>query len=115
VPHVRHLAADAPTYEPKPGERVLRLETAAEVPQLFVGIGRGEYLLAAPTGSTYVLTEEQYVRLQQQLAAQATYQAWQRDGLLTITDAATVPPDPPPPPDGEGGARARRTSWGDSP
>jgi len=97
MPSIRHLAEGAPTYEPKPGERLLRLETTATVP-LLVGIRRGEYLLAEPAGGrTYVLTEEQHVRLQQQLAAQPTYQAWLRDGLLTITDLTTpTPPDPAP-------------------
>jgi hypothetical protein len=93
VAHVRNIPAGE-AYEPLPGEQLLQL-TAAEA-QLYVGIRKGEYMLAQPEPAvTYVLTQEQSVRLRQQLKLQPTYQSWVKTGLLTITDV-TVPPEPPP-------------------
>jgi len=94
MPLVRNYATGE-VYELLPGEYALQLASTADVP-LYVGIRKGEFLLARPAdGPTYVLTEEQYVRLQQQLKTQVTYKNWVKDGLLVITDVTT--PEPPPP------------------
>jgi len=97
MPLVRHFA-EGESYELQPGEVLLQLGNTADVP-LYIGIRKGEFLIAQPADEpqlTYVLTEEQHVRLQQQLKLQVTYKGWLKTGLLTITDV-TVPPDPPPP------------------
>lgn len=92
---VRNIA-DGDPYEPQPGEHLLQLANTGDVP-LYIGIRRGEFMLAAPVGDpvrTYILTEEQYVRLQQQMQLQAAYKDWVTSGLLTLVDP-TVVPDPP--------------------
>lgn len=112
---VRFIAPGEP-YEVQPGERLLQLANTGETP-LFIGIRNGEYMIAAPasepgvtappvpptTLATYVLTQEQYVRLQQQIQLQPTYRAWIASGLLTLTELQEVPvaqtETPPPPPD----------------
>jgi|SRR3954463_16212334 hypothetical protein len=95
---VRNIA-DGDPYEPQPGEHLLQLANTGDVP-LYLGIRRGEFMLAAAAGEpvrTYILTEEQYVRLQQQLAMQAAYKEWLASGLLTLVDPTVVVPPPPPP------------------
>lgn len=103
MPLVRNFA-DGETYELLPGERALQLTSTAEVP-LYVGIRKGEFMYARPAAEplvTYVLTEEQYVRLQQQIKSQLTYKNWIRDGLLVLTEVE------PPPPLPEGRAESER-------
>jgi hypothetical protein len=101
MPLVRNIA-EGGVYQPAAGERLLQWQNTAQVP-LYLGIRKGEYMIAATADGpqvTYVLTEEQYVRLQQQLASQAAYKNWIASGLLTLVevDELPVPPPPPPPP-----------------
>ncbi len=100
---VRFIAPGDP-YTVQPGERLMQLENTGDVP-LYVGIRNGEYMIAAAAGDpvvTYVLTQEQYVRLQQQLQLQPTYKSWIASGLLTLTELQEVPvTETPPPPEPE--------------
>lgn len=112
MPLVRTVA-EGEEYQPAAGERLLQLQNTGDVP-LYLGIRNGEYLVAAvvaaetqalpgkppkPTAdTTYILTTEQYVRLQQQLALQTTYKNWIASGLLTIVEVASVSPSSSPPP-----------------
>lgn len=92
MPLVKHYA-EGETYELQPGEHLLQLQSTAEVP-LHVGIRKGEYMIAYPAAEpmvTYVLTDEQAVRLQQQVQTQVTYRNWLKDGILTVVDM-TEPP-----------------------
>lgn len=94
MPLVRNYA-EGESFELLPGERALQLTSSADVP-LYVGIRKGEFMLARPVAEpppTYVLTEEQYVRLEQQVRLQVTYKSWLKDGLLVITEV--MPPAPP--------------------
>lgn len=98
MPLVRNI--DKGPYEPAVGERLLQLRNTAEVP-LYLGIRKGEYMIAAaPDGPqvTYILTDEQYVRMQQQLALQTTYKNWIASGILTIVEVDDLPAPP-----GQGG------------
>lgn len=99
MPMVRNIAAGG-TYVPAPGEHLLQLQNAGDVP-LYIGIRKGEYLMAFAPGApqvTYVLTEEQWVRMQQQMQLMATYKSWVSSGLLTLTEIPELAPPPPPPP-----------------
>lgn len=105
MPMVRNIA-EGGTYIPQPGERLLQLNNTGETP-LYIGIRKGEYMIAASAGAplvTYVLTEEQWVRLQQQMQLQPAYKSWVASGLLTLVELdelpeAEPPPPPPPPPE----------------
>lgn len=81
-------------YTPAPGEHLLQLQNTGDVP-LYIGIRNGEYMIAPPAGAssttTYVLTQEQRVRLQQQIQLQATYREWIASGLLTLAEVADLP------------------------
>lgn len=92
MPSVRKLA-EGEVYQQQAGERLLQLENTGDVP-LYVGIRNGQYMIAAPSDvmpePTYVLTEEQWVRLQQQLQSQAVYKGWIASGLLALVEV--VPP-----------------------
>jgi hypothetical protein len=94
---IRNIA-EGGTYVPTAGEHLLQLVNAGDVP-LYVGIRKGEYMIAPAAGApqfTYVLTEEQWVRLQQQMAT-ATYKSWVASGLLTLSELSElVPPEEPP-------------------
>lgn len=97
MPIVRNIA-EGTGYQPAPGERLLQLVNTGEVP-LYLGIRNGDYMIAAPSGEpqvTYVLVEEQWVRLQQQLKLQITYKNWIASGLLTLTEVAELPEPTPP-------------------
>src|SRR5262245_20075255 len=99
MPQVRFIAIGP--YLPGPGERLLLLQNSGDRTPLYIGIRNGEYMIAQPMGTsqpTYVLTEEQWVRMQQQLAAQPAYVSWVQSGLLTLVEQASVPEPPPPPP-----------------
>jgi hypothetical protein len=99
MPLVRNIA-EGGTYQPAAGERLLQLQNNAAVP-LYIGIKKGEYMIAATADNpqaTYVLTEEQWVRLQQQIASQVTYKNWISSGLLALVEVAELPVPPPPPP-----------------
>src|SRR3954469_21536790 len=99
MPLVRNIAEDG-VYQPAGGERLLQLQNNATVP-LYIGIKKGEYMIAATADGpqvTYVLTEEQWVRMQQQLASQITYKNWIANGLLALVEVSELPvPEPPPP------------------
>lgn len=97
MPIVRNIA-EGVGYQPAPGERLLQLVNAGET-QLYIGIRNGDYMIAAPAGEaqvTYVLVQEQWVRLQQQLKLQITYKNWIAAGLLTLVEVDELPePEPP--------------------
>lgn len=99
MPRVRTVA-EGEAYKPAAGEHLLQLQSTAEVP-LYVGIKKGEYMIAAtddPPQVTYLLTEEQWVRLQQQVASQLAYKNWIAGGILVLVEVAELPvPEPPPP------------------
>lgn len=104
MPLVRKVP-EGEAYQPQAGERLLQLVNTGDTP-LSIGIRRGEYMIATAAGDTeqptYVLTEEQWVRLQQQLQMQATYKNWLATGLLTLREVPEVivpPPEPEPPPE----------------
>lgn len=92
MPMLRSIAA-GDTYQPAAGEHLLRLQNTADVP-LYIGIRKDEYMIAAIATDpqvTYVLTEEQWVRLQQRLRATPIYQNWIARGILTLTEVTELP------------------------
>jgi|SRR3954463_9143626 hypothetical protein len=98
MPLVRNIA-EGGTYQPAAGERLLQLPNTGDVP-LYIGIRNGEYMISAAVGEplvTYVLTETQWVRLQQQLQLQATYKKWVASGLLTLVEVPELPVPVAPP------------------
>lgn len=100
MPLVRNIA-DTTGYERQPGEVLLDFTNTGDVP-LYVGIRKGEYMVAAPASApqvTYILTNEQCVRLQQQGQISSAYREWVASGLLTYE---TEPDDPNGPPWGPG-------------
>jgi hypothetical protein len=105
MPLLRNFA-EGEAYAPLQGERLLQLQNTGLVP-LYLGIRKGEFMIAATAENpqvTYLLTEEQFVRLQQQIAAQAAYKNWIASGLLTLVEVPQLPAAPPPPPPEEDAA-----------
>lgn len=98
MPLVRNMLP-TDTYQPKAGEHLLRLANSGDVP-LYIGIRNGEYMLAQPPSEpqpVYVLTKEQYVRMQQQFQLQTAYKNWVTSGLLTLVEITQLPEATEPP------------------
>lgn len=96
MPSVRYIP-EGEAYQPAAGEHLLQLQNAGSVP-LYIGILKGEYMVAT-TGTqagAFLLDNEQWVRLQQQLKRQATYKSWVSSGLLTLVEVPELPVPTPP-------------------